>query len=170
VGLREKINENKTLATVITIAILVIAMIAILIQVFSSSNPANAPGQVYFTADDGATFFADSAEKIPPYTQDEKTFYGARVFQCEDGTRFVGVMERYTPAAKTKLDAFFAAKVEERDFNIPSRYDNERYKEVKKPGTGDAGWVPAASPAGQRVLQVPCPDGKGEAIQVQPGQ
>jgi hypothetical protein len=169
VGIREKINENKNLAAGITIGLIVIALILIFVQA-NADNPANEQGEVYLTSDDGATFVEGAADKIPPLNEDGKVTYGARVYECEDGKRFVGAVERYLPEAKAKLEEYFSKKPEERDATIPQKYDTDRFKEIKKPGTGDTGWVAVNSSAGRQLLQVPCQSGSGTAVEVKPGQ
>ena len=58
------------------------------------------------TVDDGATYFPDDANKIPPFTKDGKEAVRARVFSCDGGkTKYVAYLERITPKAKAAIDA-----------------------------------------------------------------
>lgn len=58
----------------------------------------------YFTVDDGATWFADSLDQIPPFTKDGKEAVRAYIFRCGKGKPFVAYLERYRPEAKKLIE------------------------------------------------------------------
>ena len=100
----------------------------------------------YFTLDDGKTFFVASGSNIPPFDYQGQQAVSAYVFQCS-GKKFVGYMERYTPAAHKLM-------IEHHD-NVETQISG---REVKKPG--DLRWIRSNDVrAVSKVVEVSCPDG-----------
>src|SRR4051812_15627729 len=96
-GLREKINSNPLLMLG---ALVVVILGAGLVLYFSMRSPAVKAGgnQAYFSDDDGKTYFADAASRIPPAERGGKEVVRAHVFSCDGGkTLFVGYLHRFTP-------------------------------------------------------------------------
>ncbi len=158
-GIREKLNDNPGITTGVTAAIIIIALGLIIWQATGNSGP-SIPTKAYYSIDDGATYFADDINLIPPFEKDGKPAYLAMVFQCDGGKPFVSYLQRYTKDAKAKLEA---AKnkppAEGGDMMI---YEEVRMNgtEVKKPGTGDTGWVKQADYQRSSEITSPkCPDG-----------
>src|SRR6516225_9036515 len=60
--------------------------------------------RAFFTVDDGNTWFANDAAKIPPFDKDGKQAVRAFVYRCADGTTFVNHVQRYKPEAKRVLE------------------------------------------------------------------
>jgi hypothetical protein len=162
-GIREKLDQHQKLVTIISGAVLLVAVVMIAVQMFGAGDDPTQAQRAYFTVDDGATFFVDSAEKIAPFEHNGKTAYGAIVYRCDDGKKFVGALERYTPEAKAWLDSFYAAKPSERDYGMREVYRADKAKQVKKVGTGDTSWVSLESRAGRAITRVKCPPGQGQA-------
>lgn len=150
-GLRKTVNEKP---------LLIVAVVAVLVLVagwyaWSTAKPAGQTGgNVYFTDDDGKTFFNGSISDFSPMQRDGKTAYRAYVFKCGDGEPFVGYMER------TPEDVIALIKRAKQDPNSISNQEKGRLmmagqlKQMKKPG--EEKWQPL-SPAG---VSVNCPDGK----------
>ena len=161
-GIRETLNKNPGITTGVTAAIVVLAIGWIVWQIFGGGPSSGGMGSAkqYFTDDDGATYFADLATKVPPFDHNGKQAVRAQVFQCGDGKPFVGVLQRYTKDAKAKLEKAQSGKgggdlLEDVDITG---------LEVKKPKTGDAGWVLQGTAKGGAVAKVTCPDGKVEQL------
>jgi hypothetical protein len=70
----------------------------------SAPEAATAP-QAYFSTDDGATFFPGDGARLPPCEHDGAQAVRAYLYQCKDGKRFVGYLERYSDAAKAVVTA-----------------------------------------------------------------
>jgi len=168
--LREMITENPMRALAIAAALLV-AGVAI---TFASRSRSNAPvggggGRMLFSVDDGKTWFADDASKIPPFEKDGKRAVLAHVYRCADGTEFVNHLERFTPEAKQALERANAP-----DPTGKGRPDRSAVqgaymagREVKRPG--DAKWVNAANiRESPQVTAVKCPRGTTEPVRVVP--
>ena len=160
-GIRETLNENPRLTTGITIGIIVLVLLVIAYQIFR--GPGGEGGgtagvtQYYFTVDEGQNYFPDDRAKIPPFDSNGKEAVRARVFKG-DGKTFVNHLERFTPDAKTQVEAITAAKDKS---SAPGGADPtaagaimESGMEVKRPG--DKNWVKQSDPKYSEVVKVRC--------------
>ena len=126
---------------------------------------------VFFSNDDGKTYYVGDIFQIPPISQGSKTVVRAHVFSYEDGSHaFVGYLGRYNSEWKHRLEeAVENAKNRYGTEGIPTIvYDSHQSggTEVKRPGEGND-WVPLLSPEGQRVIHLANSAGK-TATQVYP--
>ena len=141
-GLRETLNENPGLTTTATAIIILAAIVFIVVSMFRSSGDVAATGGAvgnkdYFTDDDG------------------KTAYRARLYTCDGGkTKVIGWLERYTPEGKKLMEDQI-----KRAAGAPVLIEDQSGLQLKKPGTGDKGWVNASDPTMIRIREVNCPDG-----------
>lgn len=163
-GIRETLNKNPAITTGVTAGIVVIAIGIIIWQLWGGSGPSYTGSGVakqYFSDDDGATYFADDSTKIPPFDHNGKQAVRALVFQCGSGQPFVGMLQRYTKEAKAKLEKAQSGKgageMVMEDIEITGL-------EVKKPKTGETGWVKQTDPKAGAVNRVTCPDGKVDQL------
>jgi len=173
-GLREKLNENPSVAMGATIGIIVVALIFI---IYSALPPGGAKPltRTYFTVDDGENWFADDIKKRPPFEVDGKTAVRALVYRC-GGKEFVGYMERYRPEAKKRLEAMdvITAKgpnATPQELNELSRTmaDIEQDgKEYKQPKTGN--WFRLTDDYAKYapMLAITCEDKKQDAELIHP--
>lgn len=161
-GLREKINQNSQMATIIVAAILVVA-IGLMIYQFSgggSSTP-TPPDQMYYTVDDGASFFVDGAGKMP-FSHEGKPAYRAYVFKTDSGKEFVGYIERISP----RLDKMLSTGSDKVD--KAALLANPGAYEVKAPGANNR-WLNPATEAGHLVtVDIKTPDGSLKRTPVNP--
>ncbi|HWP40815.1 MAG TPA: hypothetical protein VNL70_07805 [Tepidisphaeraceae bacterium] len=103
-------QHPKVTATVVGI-ILLGAVGLLIAQLLSSddamvASDAGSEPKAWYTVDDGKTFFADSALKIPPFEHEGKIAYRCQVWTYDGGkTRFVSHLERYPEAVKKKLES-----------------------------------------------------------------
>jgi len=119
---------------------LLIAIAAILFASRAAPRDAGRAGvQDFYSADDGKTWFADSADKPSPFEKNGRHAYRAYVWKSADGKKFVSHLERSVAAASAIPGA-----------NL----------EVKKPGAGDDSWVKTSTPAAQKVMAPIGPDGR----------
>jgi hypothetical protein len=161
VGLREKMNENPAIVTYVTGGIVVLALILIIYQLVggrpSVSSATNvAPGQAFYTTDDGATWFADDMTNVPPYTKDGKQAYQVMLFTCDEGkTTFVGFLQRYTADAKKEIAKGLAHGIPVGVGLGPTSI------EIKAAGNGDLpkNWLRFADPKANKLRSVTCPNG-----------
>jgi hypothetical protein len=159
VGLRETLNENPKIVTGATAGLIVIVLGWIIISSFGGNSPGSGgtagAAKAYFSDDDGKSYFADDAKKIPPFDHNGKQAVKANVYRC-GGKEFVNHLERYTPEAKKKAEAAVADARAMKDPTIMSSIQQEGL-EVKRPG--EAKWVKLADAKSQTVVQPQGPGG-----------
>jgi len=167
-GIREKVNKNPGIAVGAALAIVVLAIGFIVMQTRGGAASSEAvAGKLFFTNDDGKTWFIDDATNIPPFAKDGKEAVRAYVFRTGDGTQFVGFLERYSPAGKKALDAAMALPIEQQTED--PFLANAGAMQWKKPG--DAEWVGASDPKADAVTKVVSPKGASDTLTpVAPGQ
>lgn len=172
-GIRETLNKNPAIATGITIGIIVLAIafpkygILWYIPPFDSvfSDTPGPVTEMYYTIDDGATWFEDKAEKQAPFDKDGKQAVRVYLFSCDEKkTNFVGYLERLTPEAKAKAEAL--QKKSESDPSAMSEMDMVLQDGVEVKRKGDAKWVKRNSPEGEKISQPICPDGKTDKLEI----
>jgi hypothetical protein len=157
VGIRETLNRNPSITTGATIGVIVLAIIFIVYQLWPAGNDYVPPAKAFFSIDDGASWFEEDAEKVPPFSHNGKEAVRAHVYACNDGTKFVGYLERYNAEGKAKLEKILAS-VKDGKYP-PERFEiDETHKEYKKPGPRYK-WVTARSPDLPNTLTVKCKDG-----------
>jgi hypothetical protein len=109
----------------------------------------NLPGKVYFTVDDGATWFAASRDKLPPFQEKGRDAVRVHVFNC-DGNTVPGYLERLSASAHETLTKARGDPEALRKAQI-LLYTGTEVKALK----GDK-WVPRNSPEGRNISMVPC--------------
>lgn len=129
---------------------------------WSQSNGPQELGRSWYTVDDGKSYFADDVAKVPPFAKDGKTAYGCEVFTCDGGkTAFVGFLFRYRAGAEAEFKALVkpsaSAGPEIEEYQARRNAIDIRMREVKRPHTGDVGWVSARSgQEGPEVTDLKC--------------
>src|SRR5258706_4951353 len=78
VGIRETLNKKPAVVTGVTIAVVVIALIAIFWQ--SRTPPVKGVTRAYYTSDDGQSVFEDDLNKPTPFTHDGAPAVQAHMF------------------------------------------------------------------------------------------
>jgi hypothetical protein len=166
--MREKIFQNPRVGGAVAGALILLGITSIFLQIRGSSVPV-AASKLFFTVDDGKTWFADSADNVPPFDKDGKQAVRAFVFRCSNGTEFVNHLERFKPEAKHTLENLNTPNPDHKGpanlAAIQSAYNGGR--ELKRPG--DAKWIDAGNfrEAGQ-IIAVKCPTGGADAVVVDP--
>jgi hypothetical protein len=165
-GIRETLNDKPQITTAITAGLIVVALIYIVLQVVGgrAGNDLQA-GEVFFTTDDGQTWFAMPARTLSPAMKDGKEAVRAYVWTCDGGkTKFVSHLERFTPEAMAKLEAWNrpgangqSAGKSMDPIEIDAVYQQGR--EVKKARNAAAKWVKNQSDEAAALSVVTCPDG-----------
>lgn len=153
-GIRETLNRNASVTMTVVGVVTLLLVIWIVIQLWPGA-PRGVGNQQFYTADDGQSFFRDSASKPPPFDYNGQQAVRAYVYEC-NGKRFVGYMLRFTPEAH-KL---FAEQIARGDVPAQTEYVvGASNVEVKKPGQTE--WVKLSAPNDQllKATQVTCPDG-----------
>ncbi len=118
---------------------------------------------MYYTSDDGKTYFADDASKVTPFDKDGKEAVRCYVFKCADGKPFVAYLERLEKTSKEKYNAA-RQQAKKGEMVIDLELIQMEGMEIKKPG--DAKWTKRISAEGDRISQVNCPDGNNAALNI----
>lgn len=162
-GIRETLNENPGITTGITAGIIVLALGVIIWQTVGNNYPPTPIARAFFSDDDGKTFFADSTDNIPPFDHNGKQAVKAVVFTCDNGkTKFVGYLERFSPAAKAKLQA--AMDANRPDLGLMES-TTEHDVQVKQVNGGQ--WYDQNSPQGQQIMNdVKCKNGSKDGLSI----
>ena len=147
-SVREKLNDSK-LGPIVAAGFVVVA-IGVLVYLLWPAHRADATS-LYYSDDDGKTFFKDSVYNFPPFDHNGKTADEAMVL-IDRGSNFVGYLIRYTPAAQKKLADLYNDDVNNRHLsNKEIQHDilmmmhnpdiSLRGQEIKLPGP-DNKWIP----------------------------
>ena len=168
-NLREKLSENPARVGLIVGALLLACISLVLFQGGGFSRGGSAGTRAFFSVDDGKTWFADNAQRIPPFDKDGKQAVLAHVYRAAGGTKFVNHLERFTPDAKRALE-----EANKPDLNRKGPGDASAIqaaylggREVKRPG--DAKWISSANVReASQVMAIKAPDGRADAVPVEP--
>ncbi len=107
-GLRETINQKKSISYIGAVFLVVIAGGVLAYTQWPARIPKG--DTAYYTDDDGQTWFTDSVYKTPPFDHNGKTAVRALVYTYENGHKtFCPVLERYNSAMKKELDEAISA-------------------------------------------------------------
>jgi hypothetical protein len=150
-GLRESINAKPRLSVTLAASIAIVALAYTVWNVLGSASD-GLSGEVYYTIDDGKTWFADAADKVPPFEIDGKPAVRARVYRCPEGQAFVGYMEKFSQEGKAALDGLRQRNEMANSGAVAAIYESEIL--VKKPG--DAAWHGPRTPEGSKAVIVGC--------------
>ena len=153
-GIRETINKRQRTTTGIVVAVIAVA---IGMAVWSQQTAPARSDKAYYSDETGASFFADSIDRVYPFDHNGKPAYRAFVYQGSDGKQFVSYIARYNDAARARLETLVQ---QQKDASIAGELAQARSSgiEVKKPG--DAKWVPLLSAQGDVIASHPTlPDG-----------
>jgi len=146
-SVREILREKKIL-TLSTATCLIAFAIGHTIYVQRGGGTPPVKGLAWYTTDDGKTWFADNVEKIPPFDKDGKVAYGCCVWTTDGGkTKQVSNLYRYSEESKNRVHELVRHS---RSQSILMLLTMEPM-EVKRPGTGDVGWVKASDPRGIEI-------------------
>lgn len=156
-GVRETINQSKGAK----IAVAAVVLLTIGYLGFRAVRGSSAQKfENFFTTDDGATWFPDSAEKLAPFDHNGKQAVQCFVYKAgPSGKPWVSHLQRYTAEglkqAKEKISGATGPTGPMMGFSAMQKATVE----VKKPLTGDKGWVPITDPRAAAIIDVKPPDG-----------
>ena len=155
--LRQQINKRPAAAITAMAGILVVVVAFAILQIRNSRSGPAVSDRAFYTVDDGATLFVDSANRNPPFQHEGREAVLARVFTCDGGKhQWVQYLEKYSDQAKGQLDS------PQSQGPPPERPGNTGPMSgllVKRPG--DSAWVPRMDPKAATILRPKCPDGAG---------
>jgi len=135
-------------------AYLIFGLLVIGRQLFGGGSRLVVSARMYFSDDDGKTYFVDRGDRITPFDHNGQPAVGAVVYRCGTGKPFVTFLMRYTDDARTELEAAQARSSDEFRRAVLSA---QRQVEVKQPGGRD--WVSIDSVEGRKIIGPKCPNG-----------
>jgi hypothetical protein len=154
-SIREWLNQRPRIAIGILAAVLVAVGAFAVSQLRDKHGPIGSD-QVFFSDDDGQSYFRDSAANLPPFDHNGKTAVGAVVLRCPGGTPFVAYLQRYDAQAIALIRDFM--KHARTPNPVPADMLAPPPMEVKKPG--EPNWVSNSDPGRYSQVTTPkCPDG-----------
>ena len=169
---RQRLQANRRLGYGVGAAALIISG-AILAYQWASQfgNDGLAEIRVFYSVDDGKTYFPDSEGRLPPFELPQGVAVRAHVFSGNNGP-FVGYLERFSPEAHTIITRVSeAARTAKPGDKPPPELakvsDAQRNgRQVKRPK--DTTWVSINSSAGQGITRVTTPGSTQPAKEIRP--
>lgn len=157
-SIRQTLREKPVVGSSVAIGLIVIALGLTFYQRASRHQDWTPPQQVFFTVDDGKSWFVGDYKKVPPFEHDGKQAYRVFVFRCHD-KEFAGYLERFTPEAQKVLLEVRSKPLSKTGAPDSAAMDAmTRGREVKRPG--DQKWTTCANPREVRPITNPaCPHG-----------
>jgi hypothetical protein len=165
-GLVETLRGQPVAVGLAAGTVLLVMVIVLVLRSGDSSSVAASKGgaKLYFTDDDGKTWFLEDAKKIPPFVGSRgKDTYRAVLYRCGHGKVFVGHLEGYDEATKRTMTQAVAKD--------PRAAENMPFlggMKVKRPG--GKRWVTmkigSPSPEYMEIMTPVCPDGANTNIEV----
>lgn len=161
-GIREKLNERPALTTGITLAMIVVVLIIIVIQLKPSSSAPSAD-KAWYSDDDGKSYYKAESPLVTPVNKGGKEQVRAYVYKCKGTDAFVGYLERFSVAARKRIEQ---AKAAGDPLDLAIEQVGEQGREVKRPGAKT--WTNLLSDINNshdQVTVVKCPDGGVDDLQ-----
>ncbi|HEV7299985.1 MAG TPA: hypothetical protein VGN72_11520 [Tepidisphaeraceae bacterium] len=169
-AVREFLDKNRNATVIGASLLIVLGLGASLYQLRGGSTTSDAfEGNMFFSVDDGKTWFPADAKNVPPFDHEGKPAVLAHVFDC-GGTEFVGYLERYTPQAREVVVASRNFDATTADGSSPPAFAaalpraQTEGRQLKRPGEKD--WTSGSNlPAINQIMQVKCPEGSSGSPQ-----
>ena len=161
-GIRENLRDKPAIGWAAAGALVLIS-VGVLARTYWPERKADT-SRVWYTDDDGQTWFADSGTLLPPFERNGKTVVVAEVYSyAGGGKKFCAYLAKFKPEAKKQLeDSQAEAKRAGKPPEAAAVYRDPRFMSaamlVKKPGPGNE-WVPQDDPKAIDVLTIKSPDG-----------
>jgi hypothetical protein len=160
-GLRETINQKKSVSISGAIFLLMCAGTYLVYTQLPTRPPKI--NKLYYTVDDGKTWFADSIYKTPPYDYNGQAAVRAMVYSYDHGDKtFCPFLQRYNSRTKKQLDdAVAQATRDGKPLSSVTLFSSPAIGqgvEIKLPGPGHkwfAGNDPVESPKIYSAAQAP---------------
>lgn len=96
-GFREQLNRKPTFSAGVVFGLLALLAVWALVVRLTNRASLQAGGEIYFSTNDGKTWFANPAMNQPPFDYDGATAVRCYVFRVGDSASFVGYLETNTP-------------------------------------------------------------------------
>ena len=160
-SLRQRLNDNPRIVAIVSGAMVLIALALALWPRSVGGGKAAGVTKEFYSIDDGRSWFAAEAGKLPPFDKDGKPAHRVRVYRCPHGKEFVSHLERYADADRARMEKL----IDEKKTRSMEFIQLESGFEMKKPGGGT--WL---KPTAQNVAQAnamrapKCPEGSTAGV------
>jgi hypothetical protein len=167
VSLRQRLNDNPRMVAIATGATVLIALAVMLWPRTAGGGKSSGVTKEYYSVDDGRTWFADEAGKLPPFDKDGKPAHRVRVYRCPHGKEFASHLERYAEADRAQMQQL----IDQKKTRSMEFIQLESGFEMKKPGGGQWVKLTPQNAAKLNALRTPkCPEGSTAGLtRVSPG-
>jgi hypothetical protein len=156
-SIREAINRRPGIVAAVAV-LLLLTGVGMAIAIRSGSSPRSAGERVWFSDDDGKTWFPGDVRALPPFDHNGKPAVRAVVFRCDTHKKtFVAYLQRFTPEGQRMLR-------EARSGNGPSSLNALQTHGVEVKSPGAATLVNANSPEGIKLRNPGCPEGDQDNV------
>lgn len=153
-NVRESLNSKPAMSAAIIALLVLICGWMIFHQLRPPAEPP--PIGIFFTDDDGATWFTDSPTRIAPFDHNGKEAVRCHVFNS-GGKDFSGYLQKTAPELSRKIKANISSTDAELAAGML----------VKKPG--DKQWIAMNDPHAKAIMNpTPASNSSGEASEVSP--
>jgi len=146
------VRNKSCVLTSLAVAAILAAGIIWLVTTTGKTTPNDALQYqlAWFSTDDGKTWFADSADNLPPFDKDGKPANRAYLYRKSGGQPVVVFLERYTPNALSQLNDLKKPTGRPPEIGLRERIIAVGV-EVKKPG--DQSWINVSDPRAAGVMR-----------------
>ena len=160
-SLRELLNKNATVVTVVTVLVLV-ASLTFILWPDGGNDPSDSMGKEYFYDLNTDQLFEAEQGRIPPIDTESGPHQGkpagvyAYVFSCGECApreQYIGYLETYSEKAKARLEQMRQASAGP-VYMGPDVESSEPFRSgilIKRPE--DAQWAPKSSSRGQQIVR-----------------
>ncbi|MFP4144471.1 MAG: hypothetical protein ACLFV3_04950 [Phycisphaeraceae bacterium] len=161
--MREWLNKNSALVTVVAVVILVVALGVILLS-GGENNPTAERESYYYDLNTGEIFTASAALDPPFETDAGGEGVSAAIFGCGECPEDLSGMTE-ADLKENNLYLLYLLRSPVEGEGVPPNEDM-----VRRPNMNE--WIPAFTPPGEGVMypgSIPCPGGRQEIVRCQPG-
>jgi len=165
-SLRELIQKKTAVVTTLAVILILVGILSTVYQFFRSSGPTGPLQTVWYSTDDGATWFADAANNMP-FERDGKPGYQAYVMDDGLDKPFVAYLERCSPMVEKELKALRGPDgvVPQEKRDAYSRLASMG-RQVKRPGQPGSEWAAEFTDAAIRVKSVSARPGSSGVLTI----
>jgi hypothetical protein len=148
-GLRENLNKKPIIGVSITLAIIIAAIGVIVWQ--NRPESAYVGNRVFYSDDDGKTWFPDQPNRVPPFDHNGKDAVRCYVYKS-NGESFAAYLQKFSKSVAAKVKG-----------NQPmGDAEVTAGTLVKRPG--DADWIPSSDPRAAAIMSPKNPKNPSEPL------
>lgn len=161
-GVRQTLQEKQKATTVIAGVVLGLAVLALVYENWPAKNLTIT--KLFYSDDDGQTWFADGVFLVPPYEHNGKIAVDAQVYSYDGGKKqFCAYLAKYrTEAQKQLLAAIADARQHGKALDSIQLFSDPGFigkgMMIKLPGPGHS-WIAWDAPESADIFAIHSPDG-----------